>query len=55
MWGVLGPLNGLSDNFMTCYRHLQLDLGTLVKMVKLLAIYGAIHPRVWAEMALQLL
>ena len=40
---------------MIGYIHMQLDLGTLVKMVKLLVIYGAIPPRVWVEMALQLL
>ena len=40
---------------MTGYIHPQLDFGTLEKMVKLLAIYDAIPPRVWEEMALQLL
>ena len=39
---------------MPGYRHLQHDFGTLEKMVKLLVIYGAIPPRVYAEMALQL-
>ena len=38
---------------MPGYRHLQHDFGTLEKMVKLLAIYGANPPRVWAKMALQ--
>ena len=52
MWGVLGLFNGLSDSFMTSHRHLQLNLGMMVKRVKLLAIYDAIPPRVWAEMAL---
>ena len=35
--------------------YLELNFGTLEKVVKLLAIYGANPPRVWAEMALQLL
>ena len=40
---------------MTGYIHLQLDFGTLEKMVKLLVICGAIPPRVWAEMDPQIL
>ena len=40
---------------MTGYRHTQLDLGTLEKMVKLLVICGAFPPMVQAEMALQIL
>ena len=40
---------------MTGHRHLQLDLDMMAKMIKLLAIYDAIPPRVWAEMALQIL
>ena len=40
---------------MTGHRHLQLDLGMMVKSTKLPAIYDAIPPRVWAEMGLQLL
>ena len=44
-----------SMEYMTCSKHLQTSLGTLEKMVKLLVIYGAIPPRVWAEMALQIL
>ena len=55
MWGVLGILNGIYDIFMVDHRHLQLDLGMMEKRVKLLAIYDTIPPRVWAEMALQLL
>ena len=35
--------------------HLQLELVMMEKRTKLLAIYGAIPSRVWAEMALQLL
>ena len=46
IWGVLVALNGIYDNFITVYINLQLDLGTLTKMVKLLVIYGAIPPRV---------
>ena len=55
MWGVLRILNKLSCCFITCHRHLQLDLDTMEKREKLLAIYGAILPRVWEEMAPQLI
>ena len=37
---------------MTIHRHLQIELGLMEKMEKILAIYDAIPPRVWAEMAL---
>ena len=40
---------------MTGHGHLQLELGMMEKRAKLLAIYDAIPPRVWAEMALQIL
>ena len=46
IWGVLGLLNGLYDNFITGHIHLQLNLVTLEKMVKLLVICDAIPPRV---------
>ena len=52
IWGVLGPLNVIYYNFMTCYINMKLDFGTLEKIVKLLVIYGAIPPMVRAEMAL---
>ena len=55
MWGVLIILNILSYGFITGHIHLQLDLDVMAKMVKLLAIYGAIPPRVWAEKDLQIL
>ena len=55
MWGVLTLFNRLFGGFITGHRHLQLDLDIMAKREKLLAIYGAIPPRVWAEMALQLL
>ena len=40
---------------MTGHIHMQLELGMMEKREKLLAIYDAIPPRVWAQMALQLL
>ena len=40
---------------MTGHIHVQLDFGMMEKGEKLLAIYDAIPPMVWAEMALQLL
>ena len=40
---------------MTGHIHIKLELGIMEKREKLLAIYDAIPPRVWAEMALQLL
>ena len=53
MWGVLILFNRLSYFFITGHRHLQIDLDMMEKREKLLAIYGAIPPRVWEEMALQ--
>ena len=55
MWGDLILLNRLSNGVITGHRHMQLDLDMMEKRAKLLAIYGAIPPRVWEEMALQLL
>ena len=55
MWGVLRLFNRLFDGFITGHRHLQLDLDKMTKREKLLAIYDAIPPRVWEEMALQIL
>ena len=55
MWGVLGILNRISDGFMKGHRHMQLNFGMMEKREKLLAIYDAIPPTVWAEMDLQLL
>ena len=55
MWGVLVILNSLYYIFMIGHIHMQLDFGMMEKREKLLAIYDAISPRVWAEMALQLL
>ena len=55
MWGVLGIFNRLYDVFMIGHIHLQLDLGMLEKREKLLAIYDVIPPRVWEEMARQIL
>ena len=40
---------------MTVHIHLQLELGMMEKRAKLLAIYDAIPPKVWEEMALQIL
>ena len=55
MWGVLLLFNIIYYGFMTGPIHIQLDLGMMEKREKLLAIYDAIPPRVWEEMALQLL
>ena len=52
---MLGIFNILSDFFITGHRHFQLDLGMMEKREKLLAIYDAIPPGVWKEMALQVL
>ena len=41
--------------FMTAHRHIHLGLSMMEKREKLLAIYDAIPPRVWEEMALQIL
>ena len=40
---------------MTGHIHVQIYLGMMEKIAKLLAIYDSIPPRVWAEMALQIL
>ena len=55
MLEVLGLLNGIYGIFMIFHRHLELELVMMGKREKLLAIYDAIPPRVWAEMDLQLL
>ena len=55
MWGVIGLFYFLFDMFIRGHRHLQLDLGMMEKREKLLAIYDAIPPRLWVEMALQIL
>ena len=55
MWGVLILFNRIFDGFITGYRHLQINLDMMEKREKLLAIYGAIPPRVWVEMDLQLI
>ena len=53
--GILGIFNLLSYIFIIGHIHMQIYLGIMEKREKLLAIYDAIPPRVWAEMALQLL
>ena len=55
MCGVLGILKRLYYIFITGHRHLQHEFGMMAKREKLLAIYDAITPRVWVEMALQIL
>ena len=55
MWAVLGLFNRIYNGFMIGHRHLKIYLGMMEKGAKVLAIYDAILPRVWAEMALQLL
>ena len=55
MCGLLGLLNCLYGIFIIFHRHMQLELGMMEKRKKLLAIYDAIPPRVWEEMALQIL
>ena len=55
MWGVLGIFNLLSYIFITGDIHMQINLYMIAKREKLLEIYDAIPPRVWVEMALQLL
>ena len=55
VWGVLILLNLIYYSFITGHIHFQLELGMMEKRAKLLAFFDAIPPRVWVEMAPQIL